>query len=80
MTKTRKARRKPRRARNAIPAAPQTPRDAVSLALFEPTEKKAAADADASVEDPLQDWPEIEAEKDQWLLERNGRGDEPPDR
>jgi hypothetical protein len=52
----------------------------VSLALFEPTEKKAAADADASVEDPLQDWPEIEAEKDQWLLERNGRGDEPPDR
>ena len=80
MTKSGKARRKPRRARNAIPAAPQTPRDAVSLALFEPTEKKAAADADASVEDPLQDWPEIEAEKDQWLLERNGRSDEPPDR
>jgi hypothetical protein len=82
MNKSGKTRRKPRRARNkaAIPAAPQTPQDAVNPALFEPKEGESRADADPSVEDPLQDWPEVEAEKDQWLLDRNGEGNEPPDR
>jgi hypothetical protein len=82
--KSGKARRKPRRAKNgpAILAAPPTLQDAgaVSPALFEPEEKEAEADADPSVEDPLQDWPEIDAEKDRWLLDRNGGGDEPPNR
>ena len=83
MTKSGRARRKPRaRKRPAIPAAPPTPQDAdaVNPALFESKEEEPPADAEASVEDPLQDWPEVEAEKDQWLLERNGKEDEPPDR
>jgi hypothetical protein len=84
MKKSGKARHKPRRAKNgpASPAAPLTLQDAgaVSAALFEPKEREAGADADPSVEDPLQDWPEIEAEKDRWLLDRNGGGNEPPDR
>lgn len=82
MNKSGKARRKPRRARNrvATPAAPLTPQDAVNPALFEPKEGESGADADPSVEDSLQDWPEIEAEKDQWLLDRSGEDDEPPDR
>lgn len=36
-------------------------------------------DSDASVEDPLLDWPELEEEKDQWVLERNGERDDAPD-
>ena len=83
MKKSAKSRRKARRTRNrrAIPVAQQGPQDAVNPAPFEEKEKEAAANADASVEDPLQDWPEVEAEKDQWLLERNdGEGNETPDR
>jgi hypothetical protein len=82
MKKRVKSRRKARRTKNrrAIPVVQQGPQDAVNPALFGSKEKEAAADADASVEDPLQDWPEVEAEKDQWLLERNGEGKEPPDR
>ena len=80
MKKSARSRRKARRTRSrrAIPVAQRGPQDAVNPALFE--EKEAAADVDASVEDPLQDWPEVEAEKDQWLLERNDEGNEPPDR
>jgi hypothetical protein len=83
VTRSGRARRKPRaRKRLAIPAAPPTPQDAgaVNPALFESKQEEAAADAEVSVEDPLQDWPEVEAEKDQWLLERNGKENEPPDR
>ena len=84
MSKTRKVPRKlrPSGTKPAIPAAPQTPQDAgaASPALFESREKDAGADADPSVEDPLQDWPELEAEKDEWLLERDSEGNEPPDR
>ncbi len=36
-------------------------------------------EGESSVEDPLQDWPEVEVEKDRWLLERNGERDEAPD-
>jgi hypothetical protein len=81
MKKSAKSRRKPRRTKNRRdPVAQQGPQDAVNLALLESKEKKATTDADASVEDPLQDWPEVEAEQDQWLLERNGENNEPPDR
>jgi hypothetical protein len=79
--KSARSRRKPRRTkkRPTIGIA-QRPQDAVNPALLDSKEKEARADADASVEDPLQDWPEVEAEKDQWLLEREGEGDEPPER
>ena len=80
MRKSARPRRKPRRTKNrpAVPVA-QGPQDTVNLALLDSKEKEARADTDASVEDPLQDWPEVEAEKDQWLLERNGEGNDPPD-
>lgn len=82
MKKSPGSRRKPRRtkSRRVVPAVQQRPQDAVNPALLDSKEKKATADADASVEDPLQDWPEVEAERDQWLLERNGEDNEPPDR
>jgi len=82
--KSRKVPRKLRRSgkRPAVPAAPQGPQDAgaASPALFESKEKDPEGDAEPSVEDPLQDWPELETEKDEWLLERDGEGNEPPDR
>jgi hypothetical protein len=82
MKKGASSRRKRRRTKSkrAVPAVQQRPQDAVNPALFESGEKEAEADADPSVEDPLQDWPELEAEKDEWLVERNGDEDEPPDR
>ena len=80
MIKSGKALRKRRRAKNAsmTPAMPQAGQDTVNAALLDP--KEAGADADPSVEDPLLDWPEVEAEKDRWLLDRNGEGNESPDR
>jgi len=82
MKKVASSRRKRRRtkSRRAVPAVQPGPQDAVSPALLESREKDAGADADPSVEDPLQDWPELEAEKDEWLVERDGEGNEPPDR
>jgi len=79
MTRSGKARRK---RQPAAPVAPQTPQDAnaVNPALFESKEKEVAADDEASVQDPLQDWPESEPEDDRWLLERDDEGNEPPDR
>ena len=29
---------------------------------------------DASVQDPLQDWPDLETERDEWTLDRPGKG------
>jgi hypothetical protein len=29
---------------------------------------------DASVQDPLQDWPDLETERDGWTLDRPGKG------
>lgn len=79
MTKTRKPRRAKRKARRK--AVPPVARDrdlgAASRALLDTEE--AGPEDERSVEDPLQDWPETESEKDQWLVERDGKDREPPD-
>ena len=77
MTKVRKPRRA--RAKRKPATAATRPRDlgAASRALLDTEE--AGPEDERSVEDPLRDWPETEAEKDQWLVERNGEDREPPD-
>jgi len=72
--KARRAKRRPERVR--APAEPLRDQDAnaASGALLE--EGRGAADVqpegDASVEDPLQDWPEAEGDPERWLEERSG--------
>lgn len=77
MTKAKK-RRRAKAKRKPAPSAAR-PRDlgAASRALLDTEE--ASPEDERSVEDPLQDWPETEAEKDQWLVERDGEDREPPD-
>lgn len=79
MTKARKPRRAKRRAKRKVapPAARNGNLGAASRALLDTEE--AAPEDERSVEDPLRDWPETESEKDEWLVERNGEGREPPD-
>ncbi len=66
----------PAREEPAMPAATQDAEGA-GPAFLDWREREPEAVADLSIEDPLQDWPELEAEKDRWLLERNGGGSEP---
>ena len=47
-------------------------------ALKAETDLKASGRSAGAAAGPVR--PEVEAEKDQWLLERNGKEDEPPDR
>jgi hypothetical protein len=72
---------KPRRAKAKRKAAPSATLSrspgAASRALLDTEE--AGPEDERSVEDPLRDWPETEAERDQWLVERNGEDREPPD-
>lgn len=77
MTKARKPRRAAAKKKPAPSAARPQDFGAASRALLGTEE--ANPEDERSVEDPLQDWPETEAEKDQWLVERNGEGGEPPD-
>jgi hypothetical protein len=35
--------------------------------------REAEAAAEGSMQDPLQDWPEAEGERDRWLLERDAQ-------
>jgi len=80
VSKRAKRRRKPPLAERKRPATLAQVPDGGTPAFLEPGKEAVEADADPSVEDPLQDWPELEAEKDEWLLERDGEGNEPPDR
>jgi len=74
MTKARKMRRaRARRGRKS--SSTSSPRGRGPIIDFAET----IQDSDASVEDPLLDWPEVEEEKDQWVLERNGERDDSPD-
>ena len=71
-------RRKPQRNKKTFEALPaKQDLDAASRALLEEREgPDAAAPRDASIEDPLQDWPESAGEEDQWLKERRGGSDQ----
>jgi hypothetical protein len=78
MAKAKKARRatpkpkpKKRAAASAVPR-PEEGGNAVPGALLALEDGRGAAEADASVEDPLEDWPEAEGEPDRWLDERPG--------
>jgi len=73
MTKARKVHRA-RVRRGRIPNSTNSPRSRDPIDFAETVQ-----DSDASVEDPLLDWSEVEDEKDQWLLERNGDRDDSPD-
>jgi hypothetical protein len=71
--KARRAKPKPKK-RVPAPAAP-APDDAGNAAggaLLALEDGRGAADADASVEDPLGDWPEAEGDPDRWLEDRPG--------
>jgi hypothetical protein len=81
-----KAKRKRRatsrgRAKAAAPVVRSEGADAPGHALLglEPDRGAQAAAGEGSVEDPLEDWPELEAERDRWLLERPGEGVEEPE-
>ena len=65
--------------RKRAPPSPDAREDlnATSRALYglaQAREPEATAQDNESIEDPLQDWPENDA--DRWLKERCGRGDE----
>jgi hypothetical protein len=73
----RKAKKTPRakpKKRAPAPAAPAPDDDgnAAGGALLALEDGRGAAEVDASVEDPLEDWPEAEGEPDRWLEERPG--------
>jgi hypothetical protein len=81
MTRAKKARRaKARQKKVGAPPVPVSDQNgnAASAALLALDEGGRAADiapeGDASVEDPLQDWPEAEGEPDRWLDERGAEG------
>jgi hypothetical protein len=63
--KTRRPKAQPKRVRAPAAPEPAEDRNAAGAALL-------ALEADGSVEDPLQDWPEAEGEPDRWLDERGG--------
>jgi hypothetical protein len=74
---SRKKRIKRRPQRRRTPAAPPSPAEngnATAEALLALEDGRGTAEADASVEDPLEDWPEAEGEPDRWLDERPGEG------
>ena len=80
MTRAKKVSRKkraPRKSTSAVSVRPPQDMDA-RRALLELEE----AGGDPSVEDSLEDWPEMEQEQkqDEWLLGLNGKDKEPPDR
>jgi hypothetical protein len=83
MTKAKRTRRaQPRgRAKPAAPVVRGEAADAPSHALLglEPERGAQEAEGDGSVQDPLEDWPELAAERDRWLLERPGEGVEEPE-
>jgi hypothetical protein len=83
MTKAKRTRPSKTRARARRPA-PVTPSETVAapghaLLGLEPDRGTQAAEGEGSVEDSLEDWPELEAERERWLLERPGEGVEEPE-
>lgn len=59
----------------AVPVASDL--NAAPRALLEPEVdqgRRPDENEEASVQDPLKDWPELEAERDEWTLDRPGKG------
>jgi len=76
---SRKRRAKPATARTLAPPVPAPPVDEADRALPQPEGGRRARGpkAERSVQDPLGDWPETDA--DRWLLDREGEGVEAPE-
>jgi hypothetical protein len=75
---SRKRRARPTKARKLAPPVPAPPVDEADRALPQPEGGRRARGpkAERSVQDPLGDWPETDA--DRWLLDREGEGVEAP--
>jgi hypothetical protein len=70
-------RAKPTKARRPAPPVPAPPVDEADRALPpEDARRERGPKAERSVQDPLGDWPETDA--DRWLLDREGDGVEAP--
>jgi hypothetical protein len=69
-----RTKRRPQRRRAPAAPPPEENGNAAAAALLAPEDGRGAAEVDASVEDPLQDWPEAEGEPERWLDERPGEG------
>ena len=67
-----RSKRRPQRLRTPAAPRPEENGNAAAGALLALEDGRGGAEVDASVEDPLEDWPEAEGEPDRWLDERPG--------
>jgi len=75
-----RAKARPKKVRAPSAPVPAEDANAASGALLALEDgRRPEAEADGSVEDPLQDWPEPEGEPDRWLDERVGENVEKED-